>query len=189
MRISISSIFIFLTFILIFIIYFYRKPSTQIIRIGNDNSIYFASYGTIKKIEYLSETDQLFIAVFLSPFDIHYQYMPIKGKVLDIKHDDIGVYNLAFDLEKSKYNEKKIYTIETIHGLLYLYQIAGFLVHRIRTDIDVGEIYETGEQVGMIEFGSRVDLIIPNASRFNMKENIKVDQKINPNVLIGSYPT
>lgn len=182
---TVLSIVLFL--IACFFIYFYRKPDVQTIRQFNDNLIYSPAFGTIKKVERLPKTNQLFIAIFLSPIDIHYQYMPIRGKVMSIKHDDIGVYHLAFDLEKSKDNEKMIYEIETQHGNLVLYQIAGFLVHRISTDLEVGKTYETGDQVGMIKFGSRVDLLIPNADRFHLNPTCVVDASVNPNMILGSY--
>lgn len=170
-----------------FFIYFYRKPSTQIIRQFNDTFVYSPAFGTIKKIEKLDKTNQLFIAIFLSPIDIHYQYMPIRGTVMSIKHDDIGVYHLAFDMEKSKDNEKMIYQIQTKQGTLVLYQIAGFLVHRISTDLEVGKTYETGEQVGMIKFGSRVDILIPNADRFHLNKKCIVNATVNPDTIFGSY--
>lgn len=182
---NVFSILLFL--IACFFIYFYRKPSIQTIRQFNYNLIYSPAFGTIKKVEPLPKTNQLFIAIFLSPLDIHYQYMPIRGTVMSIKHDSIGVYHLAFDLEKSKDNEKMIYEIHTKHGTLVLYQIAGFLVHRISTDLEVKKTYETGEQVGMIKFGSRVDLLIPNADRFRLNTKCIVDAKVTPDIIFGSY--
>lgn len=170
-----------------FFIYFYRKPSIQTIRLGNDNVMYSPAFGTIKKIERLPKTNQLFIAIFLSPLNIHYQYMPVRGKILSIKHDNIGVYHLAFDLEKSKDNEKMIYQIQTRFGVLTLYQIAGFLVHRISTDLKEGQTYETGEQVGMIKFGSRVDLLIPNADQFRVDAGCVVDATLSPDTVLGAY--
>jgi phosphatidylserine decarboxylase len=170
-----------------FFIYFYRKPAVQTIRLGNDNRVYFPAYGTIKKIEVLP-TNELFVAIFLSPLDIHYQYMPVRGTVMDIRHDDIGRYCLAFDLEKSKHNEKMIYTIGTKNGVMKLYQIAGFLVHRISTNLSVGQTYETGDEVGMIKFGSRVDIIIPSADRFTVNRDVTyVGASVNPEMVLGAY--
>lgn len=177
-----------ITLLALFFIYFYRKPAIQTIRRGNDRTIYFPAFGTISKIEVLPETNELFVAIFLSPLDIHYQYMPVRGTILDIRHDDIGRYCLAFDLEKSKHNEKMIYTIQTAFGIVKLFQIAGFLVHRISTDLKVGGTYETGEQVGMIKFGSRVDIILPNADRFRINSNATYNgAKVNPDLILGAY--
>lgn len=185
MRVLLTSILVFFA---LFFIYFYRKPRLQIIRTGNTADMYSPCFGTVKKVEYLPKTNQLFVAVFLSPLDIHYQYMPIRGTIRDIKHDDQGVYHLAFDMEKSKDNEKMIYTIDTANGPLILYQIAGFLVRRIVTDLSVGNTYETGEQLGMIKFGSRVDLLIPNGNRFTInRNNLFVGSSLTPDMIIGSY--
>jgi phosphatidylserine decarboxylase len=176
-----------LVILTVFLIYFYRKPAVQTIRANNTDTIFSPCFGTVKKIEVLPNTDQLFVAVFLSPLDIHYQYMPVRGKITNIAHDDIGVYHLAFDMEKSRYNEKMIYTIETENGTLILYQIAGFLVRRIVTELEVGNTYETGETVGMIKFGSRVDILIPNASRFALNPSLTIGTSVTPDMIFGTY--
>lgn len=171
--------------LLLLVINFYRKPRVQRIRLHNTDKVYFPAFGTVKKVEKM-EGNRLFIAIFLSPLDIHYQYMPVKGVIRDIQHDDQGVYHLAFDMEKSKLNEKMIYTIDTPHGEMKLFQIAGFLVRRIVTDLHVGQTVETGEQVGMIKFGSRVDLILP-ANRFRLDEKCVVGASVTPNDCVGEW--
>jgi phosphatidylserine decarboxylase len=186
MKLSHLSIVFLFYVLVVLVVNFYRKPLVQIIRKNNTNRVYFPAFGTVKKIERI-EGNRLFIAIFLSPLDIHYQYMPVQGVIRDIKHDDEGVYHLAFDMEKSRFNEKMIYTIETKHGELILYQIAGFLVRRIVTDLHVDQTVETGEQVGMIKFGSRVDLILPNADRFLLHPGCAVGASVTPEDLIGTY--
>lgn len=171
----------------LFTTFFYREPCVQTIRMGNMDTVYFPSFGTVKKIEHLENPSRLYIAIFLSPLDIHYQYMPVRGTVRDIRHDDKGVYHLAFDMEKSRFNEKMVYTIDTAHGELLLYQIAGFLTRRISTDLVKSGTYETGEKVGLIKLGSRVDIIIPTTDRFCMSPQIHVGMSVTPDVVIGNY--
>lgn len=180
--ISVSVLYI----LLLLVVNFYRKPLIQRIRPNNTKEVYFPAFGTVKKVEKI-DGNRLFIAIFLSPLDIHYQYMPVKGVIRSIEHDDEGVYHLAFDMEKSRFNEKMIYTIETKHGEMLLYQIAGFLVRRIVTDVKVNQEVETGEQVGMIKFGSRVDLILPNADQFFLHPDCTVGASVTPDLLVGNY--
>lgn len=172
--------------LVLLVINFYRKPLVQVIRRNNTDKVYFPAFGTVKKIEKM-DGNRLFVAIFLSPLDIHYQYMPVQGVIRHIKHDDEGVYHLAFDMEKSILNEKMIYTIDTTHGPMTLFQIAGFLVRRIVTDLKVGQRVETGEQVGMIKFGSRVDLILPSADQFLLDPRCVVGASVSPDECVGHY--
>lgn len=152
--------------ILLLLAFFYRYP-TETIRERNVDQVYSPAYGKILSIKRRSD-NTLYIAIFLSPLDIHYQFFPISGKVKDIIHDHTGKYELAYELNKSNDNEKCIHIINNKHGDFILYQIAGFLVRRISPYDKVGEIYESGEKLGLIHFGSRVDLIIPKADVFQL---------------------
>jgi phosphatidylserine decarboxylase len=114
------------------------------------------------------DDNTLYISIFLSPIDIHYQFFPVSGKVKDIKYDATGKFELAYELNKSNNNEKCIHVINNRHGDFILYQIAGFLVRRISHYDKVGEAYNSGEKLGLIHFGSRVDIIIPKADVFRL---------------------
>jgi phosphatidylserine decarboxylase len=83
-----------------------------------------------------------------------------------------GKFELAYELNKSNENEKCIHVINNKHGDFVVYQIAGFLVRRISYYDTLNKEYNSGEKLGLIHFGSRVDLIIPKADVFklNVKE-------------------
>ena len=160
------AILIILIIILLFILWFYRKP--YIIKIiNNTNKIYSPCYGRIIKIQNLNY-GRIHIAIFLSPFDIHRQYIPINGRIKNIIRDYNGKFNLAYNEGKSRDNEKIITIIDTKYGELYIYQIAGFYVRRISNNLEINNEVITGKEMGMIHFGSRVDLIIPNKELFNI---------------------
>jgi phosphatidylserine decarboxylase len=170
--------------LVLFILFFYRYPS-PIIRQNNYDSVYSPAYGTIVNIEYIPE-NKLLISTFLSPLDVHYQFYPISGIVTNIKYDKTGKYNLAYELTKSRYNEKYITTISNKNGDFVIYQIAGYFVRRIISYSKLNETVESGEPLGLIHFGSRVDLIVPNASRFRLLAK-KGDYVRGSNTLLGSY--
>ena len=152
--------------ILLFLAFFYRYPRENI-REGNQDRVYSPAYGKIMSIK-RRDDNTLYIAIFLSPLDIHYQFFPVSGKVKDIEYDATGKFELAYELNKSNENEKCIHVINNKHGDFIVYQIAGFLVRRISYYDKVGETYESGECIGIIKLGSRVDLIIPKADVFRL---------------------
>lgn len=169
-------------FLILFIFFFYRKPS-HIILNNNFDIVYSPAYGRVMDIK--ERNNDIYVAIFLSPLDVHYQYIPINGKIIDYKYDNNGKFNLANDLNKSKYNEKTITKIENKRGIFHIYQIAGYLVRRISYFKKINDNVKTGQVMGLIHFGSRVDIIIPKKN-FILK--IKKGQYLKgPNSIIGIY--
>lgn len=176
-------IFLILIFILLCISFFYRCPKPKIIK-NNFNTVYSPAYGRI--IDISKKDNKLFIAIFLSPLDIHYQFFPISGTIINREYDSSGKFNLAYDLNKSKYNEKHITTIRNYRGDFIIYQIAGFMVRRIEIFNEKKDYINTGEKLGLIHFGSRVDIIIPDADNFNI--NVKKNEYVKGiYTIIGKY--
>lgn len=175
-------------FLAIFFTIFYRCPN-PVIRKSNEDYVYSPGFGRIMKINH--EQDNIFIAIFLSPLDIHYQFSPISGIVKDLKYDATGKFELAYELNKSNQNEKAITTITNKHGDFIVYQIAGFLVRRISTYCKIGQNIDCGEKIGLIHFGSRVDIIIPKKSKEQDKEfvlSVKEGEYVNGfDTLLGYY--
>lgn len=151
--------------IVCFLLFFYRFPHERII--SESQNVYSPAYGTIMKI---TERDDntTYIAIFLSPLDIHYQFFPVSGEVKQIKYDANGKFELAYELNKSNENEKCIHVINNQYGDFTVYQIAGFLVRRITPYDEVGQKAVSGKCMGLIHFGSRVDIIIPRRNRFQL---------------------
>lgn len=184
-----SIVIAIILFFTIFFLVFYRCP-IPLIRKSNEDYVYGPGFGRVMKIT--QEGDNIFIAIFLTPLDIHYQFSPLSGIIKDIKYDRTGKFSLAYELNKSNENEKAITTITNKHGDFTVYQIAGFLVRRITTFFDVGQKVECGEKMGLIHFGSRVDIIIPKKSKdtkykdfiLNVKEG---DYVSGFNTLLGYY--
>jgi len=182
-----SKIFLLSLVVLIvaLLLFFYRFPEERECRPEDVNKVYSPAYGRIMKI---TERDDgtLYIAIFLSPLDIHYQFFPVSGTVERVDYDHTGKFELAYELNKSNGNEKCIHTIRNKYGEFTVYQIAGFLVRRISPYDVVGQEAVSGKCMGLIHFGSRVDIIIPQRDRFKLQvaEGDYVDAE---NTVLGAY--
>ena len=114
----------------------------------------------------------ILVSTFMSPFDVHVNRVPISGVVLKTKY-----YPGKFRIAKGnvqKENEKNLIVINSEYGKVGVIQIAGFVTRRIVQYIYVGDKIKTGDRLGMIKFGSRVDIIIPSEKfRLQVKEGEK----------------
>ncbi len=178
--------------VLLFLLYFYRNPASE--SNWSDDVIVAPSYGTVVKIgekptsyhqKFLdgSNTAYTYVCIFLSPMDVHQQYYPINGYVISRIYDDTGKFKLAYELDKSDENEKKLHFINTNHGIVTVTQIAGVLPRRIVSDYELGPC-EAGKRFGMIKFGSRVDLALPSEG---LTLNIKEGDSLTGGQPIGFY--
>jgi phosphatidylserine decarboxylase len=100
------------------------------------------------------------ISIFLSVFDVHVQRSPVSGTVEHRVHKP-GAFAVAWLEKASEDNEQASLGISTPHGRVLVRQIAGLIARRIVTDPAVGDRVERGQRIGIIRFGSRVDLFVP----------------------------
>jgi phosphatidylserine decarboxylase len=102
------------------------------------------------------------ISIFLNVFDVHVNRSPIAGKIACISYKK-GEFLVASKEAASQANEQNILTVEGVVGgrrtQVTFKQIAGLIARRIICYKRVGDIVETGERVGLIKFGSRVDVM------------------------------
>jgi phosphatidylserine decarboxylase len=165
--------------LLLFMLYFYRYCPIDV-GIINDNEIISPCEGTILDIYH--KYGYYYIPIFLSPMNKHTQIYPANCKVLDRKYDKTGEFAIVMDLSKSRNNEKKIHTLLLNNNVvIQLTQIAGFLP-RVITSSDELKSYSAGDYLGMIKFGSRVDLLIPDK---NINTTLKLLVKKGQSVSIG----
>jgi phosphatidylserine decarboxylase len=113
------------------------------------------------------------ISIFMSPLDVHVNRIPIDGTVEYLKHHE-GKFIAAFEDKSSEDNERAEYGILSKYGKVFFRQVAGFIARRIIYEIKSGDKVKKGERFGMIKFGSRVDVIVPE----EWIEKIKKDQKV-----------
>jgi phosphatidylserine decarboxylase len=181
-----NFVLISICLIISFLLFFYRYPFwlKQVININN-NFVYSPAFGKIMTITKEKNGD-VFIAIFLSPLDVHYQFSPIDGHITQLDYDANGKFELSYNLNKSKDNEKSIYTIESSRGTFKVFQIAGKLVRRITTFKKPQDNVKTGDPLGLIHFGSRVDIIIPNSTD-TFKINVQIGDRVNNQTVLGMY--
>jgi phosphatidylserine decarboxylase len=99
------------------------------------------------------------ISIFLNIFDVHVNRAPISGIITDITYQK-GKFLVASQAIASAENEQNIVTIRAEDGTRVVFkQIAGLIARRIVCTKSVGDFVQAGERVGMIKFGSRVDVI------------------------------
>lgn len=147
--------------ILLCLLFFYRGASISELNDAkkyNDNVLICPCDGRVLNI--VEHQDKLQISVFLNVHNIHIQYAPIRGRVRSIIHKD-GEFHPAYFFEKSQYNERVETIIESFVGDIKVVQIAGQVARRIVSFLEVGQHIERGNPLGLIKFGSRIDIWIP----------------------------
>ncbi len=100
------------------------------------------------------------ISIFLSVFDVHVNRSPIAGVIRDARYQK-GKFLNAMNPASAEQNEQNIVTVEGEGQTVVFKQIAGLLARRIVFNKKVGDRVERGERIGLIKFGSRVDVILP----------------------------
>lgn len=125
------------------------------------------------------------ISIFLSPFDVHVNRAPSRGRVEDVRYQK-GSFFAAYKEEASQSNEKNAITIVDPGGRkLGVVQIAGVLARRIICYVKQGDALEPGQKFGLIMFGSRVDLFLPGGTRVD----VVVGQRVRAGeTIIGKFP-
>jgi phosphatidylserine decarboxylase len=104
------------------------------------------------------------VSIFMNVFDCHVNRYPADGTVA-YRHYNPGAFGHAAAEKSSLANEQASIGLATPRGKLLIRQIAGLVARRIVTDDEVGATVRQGERLGMIRFGSRVDLFLPLDTR------------------------
>ena len=103
------------------------------------------------------------VSVFMSVFDCHVNRAPVTGRIVKIAYKP-GLF-LNADLDKaSEDNERSSMIIESAHGRFGVVQIAGLIARRIVSFVREGETIGAGDRFGLIRFGSRVDVYLPEGA-------------------------
>lgn len=156
---------IVLTLATAFVSWFFRDPHRTIPQA--DRLVVSPGDGKILEILEIDEPDVFDgparrITIFLSVFNVHVQRSPVAG---DVIHRDYhaGGYAVAWHPKASDENERASLGIETPEGRVKVTQIAGLIARRIVTYPKEGDQLARGQHIGLIRFGSRVDLFIPRS--------------------------
>ncbi len=155
-----------------FMAYFFRNPHRTIPT--EANIILSSADGKVTRVE--DRAEGKFVSVFLSPLDVHLNRSPIAGKVTNVELFQ-GKKAPATSNEASQTNERNAITIEGEKMTVVCTQIVGILARRIVCNSKVGDELKIGEIYGLIKFGSRTDLLMP--------ENVKIEVKVGDRVKGG----
>jgi phosphatidylserine decarboxylase len=164
---------LFLSVIILFLLYFHRNFEHRPID-TDDYILYSPAEGKILNIE--QGKIKTCITIFLSVFDNHTQCIPIQCTKVD-EIFKYGSFYFAQNIEVSEYNQQLKHVLQTKFGNIDIIQYTGFFTRRIYSLSSKRDtIYNVGDKLGYIRFGSRVDIDIPNniVSKILVKKNTKI---------------
>jgi phosphatidylserine decarboxylase len=151
---------------LLFTLYFFRDPNRttpdeqRVILAPADGKIILVQ----PHAESTSANHQTLVSIFMSPFNVHVNRIPISGKVTHLRYCP-GKFLMAFDNKSMESNERMEIGIDNGEIEVLFNQVSGFLARRIVCTLKSGEMVKIGKRFGMIKFGSRVDLILPPSAK------------------------
>jgi len=147
----------------LFVVYFFRDPERRVP--ADPDVVVSPADGTVMSVrevagEAAGTETATRVTIFLSIFNVHVQRAPLGGRV-DAYDYRPGRYLPAWRDEASSENEQASLALATAEGPVVVRQIAGLVARRIVTYPREGDSLERGERIGLIRFGSRVDLFLP----------------------------
>jgi phosphatidylserine decarboxylase len=175
----VATVFFFLGMV---IMLFFRDPDRKIPE--GEKLILSPADGRVIKIDEVSDHDHPRLSIFLSIFDVHVNRAPVSGTVRSLEYHP-GKFHSAFKNEAMTENQKNEIEFETSAGIVKMYQVAGSIARRTIFHHKIGDNLRAGQRIGLIRFGSRVDLILPTGSRINVKLKQRV---IGGKTIIGVLP-
>jgi phosphatidylserine decarboxylase len=160
-----GGLFLLLT---LFVLNFFRDPERSLPT--DPNAIVSPADGRVVQIaeENLAGRKVRRISIFMSPFDVHVNRSPSAGTIREVVYRK-GRFHMATSERASTENEQNIFTLESDAGTILVRQVAGLLARRIVFWKQVGDRVERGERVGLIKFGSRVDVLVDPAIELRVK--------------------
>ena len=161
-----------LLLVALFMAFFFRDPK-RVPPIDPDVVVSPAD-GKVTRIGPITPgADSTVISIFLSPFDVHINRSPIRGKIVDVLYSP-GKFLMATNEKASLVNEQNALTIQGEKITVVCKQIAGILARRIVCWKAAGDNLSLGERFGMIKFSSRTDVLLPANVKVMVKEGDRV---------------
>ncbi|GAA1183808.1 phosphatidylserine decarboxylase [Streptomyces hebeiensis] len=151
-------------------LWFFRDPEREI----TQGRVISPADGVVQSIMPWKD-GRIRVAIFMSPLNVHVNRAPLAGTVTSVEHVP-GGFVPAFNKE-SENNERVVWHFDTELGDIEMVQIAGAVARRIVPYLPQGTKVEQGERIGLIRFGSRVDLYLP--------EGVEVDVEVGQTTTAG----
>ena len=157
----------------VFFLIFFRDPEREIP--AGPGLIVSPGDGKVEEAEWIETTAgaRFRVSIFLSVFDVHVNRAPISGKVTLMEYRE-GQFLNAMSPESAILNEQTLIVIEDGENSVSFKQIAGLLARRIICDVKTGDVVQRGQRMGMIKFGSRVDVLMPADVELRVKPGDRV---------------
>jgi len=163
-----------------FVAYFFRDPERDAPR--QDEAILAPGDGRVISVR--NEGPRQMVSIFLSLFDVHVNRAPISGVVQEVEHRP-GRFFSAYKDEASRENERTRIVISGDRGTVTFMQIAGLVARRIVCRLRPGQTVSAGQRVGLIRFGSRIDLLLPPS----VEAEVAVGDRVRGGLsVIGRFP-
>ncbi|GHU16373.1 phosphatidylserine decarboxylase proenzyme [Alphaproteobacteria bacterium] len=158
-----------------FCLMFFRDPER--IHSSKEDIIISPADGTVLKVSDGEAPTELEldgnwkkISIFMSVFNVHVNRTPVSGIVEKITYIPGKFFNASLD-KASEYNERQATYVKRADGTTVVFvQIAGLIARRIRCDITEGQNLKIGDRIGIIRFGSRVDVYFPHSAEVAVEE-------------------
>jgi phosphatidylserine decarboxylase len=159
--------------LVVFFLWFFRDPNRLIP--GEAGALVSPADGKITDVSplILTGTPRLRISIFLNVFDVHVNRSPVSGVIRSVQYHK-GKFLNAMNAASAELNEQNVVTVEGEGQVVVFKQIAGLLARRIVFVKKVGDRVGRGERVGLIKFGSRVDVLLDASAAVEVKVGDRV---------------
>lgn len=157
----------------LFFLWFFRDPPRTIP--SEPNVIVSPGDGVVTEADWVETRNgsRLHLSIFLSVFNVHVNRSPVAGVVTLCEHRK-GQFLNAMNKESALLNEQTLIVIDAGNYEVSFKQIAGLLARRIVCNLRVGDTVQRGERMGLIKFGSRVDVLMPSDAELRVSKGTKV---------------
>ncbi len=157
----------------VFFLWFFRDPAREIPT--GPGQVVSPGDGVVTEAEWIETVSgsRLRLSIFLNVFDVHVNRSPVGGTVKVMEFREGGFMN-AMKPESVLTNEQTLVVIDAGGYDVSFKQIAGLLARRIVCNLKVGDKVERGQRVGLIKFGSRVDVLMPAEANLKVKTGSRV---------------
>lgn len=156
-----------------FFLWFFRDPNRQVP--SDAGALVSPADGKVTDVSQIRHDGSplLRVSIFLSVFDVHVNRSPISGVITQVRYQK-GKFLNAMGAASAEQNEQNIVTVEGEGQTVVFKQIAGLLARRIVFNKKLGDGVNRGERVGMIKFGSRVDVLMEHSASVQVKVGDRV---------------
>ena len=156
-----------------FLLWFFRDPERTIP--NSAGAVVSPADGKVTDVSpvFAEGAKQMRISIFLTVLDVHVNRSPIAGVIRDVRYQR-GKFMNAMGANCAEQNEQNIVTVEGEGQKVIFKQIAGLLARRIVFNKKIGDTLARGERVGMIKFGSRVDVLLDATASLQVRVGDRV---------------